>query len=140
MFKSQHSSFKGLHKGTQHILYLYKGCCAFYFSWLFVTVVTIIKHFRKPDFFRVCKTLSSDTLIDLASCKICKNHCENYKKHTSRLWPVLFSTTYVFLGFFTYTLLSCVKMKCYCDHCSPQQFRPQTTVQIYIYIYINRLL
>ena len=106
MFKSQHSSFKGLHKGTQHNLYLYKGCCAFYFSWLFVTMVTIIKHFRKPDFFRVCKTLSSDTLIDLASCKICKNHCEYYKKHTSRLWPVLFSATYMFFFFSLHTLSS----------------------------------
>ena len=32
----------------------------------------------------------------------------------------------------TYTLLLCGKIKSYCDHCFPQQIRPQNTVQLYI--------
>ena len=33
---------------------------------------------------------------------------------------------------FTYTLLICGKIKSCCDHCFPQQSRPQNTVQLYI--------
>ena len=32
----------------------------------------------------------------------------------------------------TYTLLFCWKIKSCCDHCHPQQIRPQTIVQLYI--------
>ena len=33
---------------------------------------------------------------------------------------------------FTYTLLVCSKIKSCCDHCFPQQFRPQNAFQLYI--------
>ena len=40
---------------------------------------------------------------------------------------------YTYLSFsYTYNLLFCCKIKIYCDHCFPQQIRPQTIVQLCI--------
>ena len=57
-----------------------------------------------------------------------KNHCEFYKKLPSRPWPVLFTLAIFFL---LDTLLVCGKIKSCCDHCFPQQIRPQNTVQLH---------
>ena len=46
-----------------------------------------------------------------------ENHCECYKKLTSSSWPMLFTPTDFFS--FTYTLLSCGKIKSCCDCCFP---------------------
>ena len=59
-----------------------------------------------------------------------ENHCcECYKKLTLKLWP-----WYLHLPVFTFTctLLVCGKITSCCDHCFPQQIRPQNTVQLYI--------
>ena len=58
-----------------------------------------------------------------------ENHCKCFKKLASTLWSLLFTLT---IFSFTYTLLICGKIKSCCDHCFPQQSRPQNTVQLYI--------
>ena len=53
-----------------------------------------------------------------------ENHCDCYKKLTSRSWLVLFTLTYFFLIH--------IQIKRLCDCCSPQQIR-QITVQLYMF-------
>ena len=127
MFKYQHSFFNVLHKGTQQILYLYKGCCVFYFSWLFVTMVRIIKHFRKPDFLGYVKHCPVTHQQILPHAKFAKITV-SITKSTHQDCDLCYFQLPIF---FLHTLSSPV-VKYYCDHCSPQQIRPQTTVQIYI--------
>ena len=57
-----------------------------------------------------------------------ENHCECYKKLTSTQTLAIYFPVFSF----TYTLLVCGKIKSCCDHCFPQQIRPQNTSIIYI--------